>query len=106
MELKSQNICMEEQQQHAYSSRQQRKRYDALYFTHQTKDNYNAVDTKLTITVNKAAQAPNMPQAAMAPAHSTKKVGNIMLQDGWSWQEADKGHGACRWCGSDGDCGL
>lgn len=63
--------------------------YDVT-FTPSDKDNYNAVDTKLTITVNKAAQAPNMPQAAMAPAHSTKKVGDITLPDGWSWQEADK----------------
>ena len=63
--------------------------YDVT-FTPSDKDNYNAVDTKLTITVNKAAQAPNMPQAEMAPAHSTKKVGDIMLPDGWSWQEADK----------------
>ena len=42
------------------------------------------------MTVKQAAKAPNMPQAAMAPAHSTKKVGNITLQEGWSWQEADK----------------
>ncbi|CBL10666.1 MBG domain-containing protein [Roseburia intestinalis] len=63
--------------------------YDVT-FTPSDKDNYNAVDTKLTITVNKAAQAPNMPQAEMAPAHSTKKVGDIMLPDGWSWQEDDK----------------
>ena len=63
--------------------------YDVT-FTPSDKDNYNAVDTKLTLIVNKAAQAPNMPQAAMAPAHSTKKVGDIKLPDGWSWQEADK----------------
>ena len=63
--------------------------YDVT-FTPSDKDNYNAVDTKLALTVNKAAQAPNMPQAEMAPAHSTKKVGDIMLLDGWSWQEDDK----------------
>ena len=63
--------------------------YDVT-FTPSDKDNYNAVDTKLTITVNKAAQAPNMPQAEMAPAHSTMKVGDITLPDGWNWQEADK----------------
>lgn len=63
--------------------------YDVT-FTPSDKDNYNAVDTKLALTVNKAAQAPNMPQAEMAPAHSTKKVGDIMLPDGWNWQEADK----------------
>ena len=67
----------------------QKTEYDVT-FTPSDKDNYNAVDTKLTIIVNKAAQAPNMPQAAMAPAHSTKKVGDITLPDGWSWQEDDK----------------
>lgn len=67
----------------------QKTEYDVI-FTPSDKDNYNAVDTKLVLTVNKAAQAPNMPQAAMAPAHSTKKVGDITLPDGWSWQEADK----------------
>lgn len=67
----------------------QKTEYDVT-FTPSDKDNYNAVDTKLTLTVNKAVQAPNMPQAAMAPAHSTKKVGDITLPDGWSWQEDDK----------------
>lgn len=67
----------------------QKTEYDVT-FTPSDKDNYNAVDTKLALTVNKAAQAPNMPQAAMAPAQSTKKVGDITLPDGWSWQEADK----------------
>ena len=63
--------------------------YDVT-FTPSDTANYNAVDTKITITVNKAAQAPNMPQTAMAPAHSTKKVGDTTLPDGWSWQEADR----------------
>ena len=67
----------------------QKTEYDVT-FTPSDKDNYNAVDTKLTLTVNKAAQAPNMPETTMTPAHSTKKVGDITLPDGWSWQEADK----------------
>ena len=67
----------------------QKTEYDVT-FTPSDKDNYNAVDTKLTLTVNKAAQAPNMPQTAMAPAHSTNKVGDITLPEGWSWQEADR----------------
>lgn len=67
----------------------QKTEYDVT-FTPSDKDNYNAVDTKLALTINKAAQAPNMPQAEMAPAHSTKKVGDITLPDGWSWQEDDK----------------
>ena len=63
--------------------------YDVT-FTPSDTDNYNAVDMKISLTVNKAAKAPNMPEAAMTPAHSTKKVGNITLPEGWSWQEADK----------------
>ena len=63
--------------------------YDVT-FTPSDTDNYNAVDMKISLTVNKAAKAPNMPQAEMAPAHSTKKVGDITLPDGWNWQEADK----------------
>ena len=66
-----------------------RTEYDVI-FTPSDTDNYNAVDTKLTLIVNKAAQAPNMPQTAMAPVHSTKKVGDITLPNGWSWQEDDK----------------
>lgn len=42
------------------------------------------------MTVKQAAKAPNMPENAMTPAHSTKRVGDIILPEGWSWQEADK----------------
>ena len=65
------------------------KGYQAV-FTPDDTNNYNTVTRTITVTVNKAAKAPNMPEAAMAPAHSTKKVGDITLPDGWSWQEADK----------------
>ena len=63
--------------------------YDVI-FTPSDTDNYNAVDMKIILTVNKAVKAPNMPEAAMAPAHSTQKIGDIILPEGWSWQEADK----------------
>ena len=65
------------------------KGYQAV-FTPDDTNNYNTVTRTITVTVNKAAKAPNMPEAAMTPAHSTKKVGDITLPDGWSWQEADK----------------
>ena len=65
------------------------KGYQAV-FTPDDTNNYNTVTRTITVTVNKAAKAPNMPQAAMTPAHSTKKVGDITLPDGWNWQEADK----------------
>ena len=67
----------------------QKTEYDVI-FTPSDTDNYNAVDMKIILTVNKAAKAPNMPEAAMEPAHSTQKIGDITLPDGWSWQEADK----------------
>ncbi len=63
--------------------------YDVT-FTPSDTDNYNAVDMKISLTVNKAAKAPNMPEAAMALAHSTKKVGDITLPDGWNWSDTDK----------------
>ena len=59
-------------------------------FTPSDTANYNTVGIKLSLTVNKAAKAPNMPETTMTPAHSTKKVGDITLPDGWSWQEADR----------------
>lgn len=58
------------------------KGYQAV-FTPDDTNNYNTVTRTITVTVNKAAKAPNMPEAAMTPAHSTKKVGNITLQEGW-----------------------
>ena len=65
------------------------KGYQAV-FTPDDTNNYNTVTRTITVTVNKAAKAPNMPEAAMAPAHSTKKVGDIILPECWGWQEADK----------------
>lgn len=63
--------------------------YDVILTPSDT-DNYNVVDTNLTLTVNKAAKAPNMPGTTMAPAHSTKKVGDITLPEGWNWSDNDK----------------
>ena len=63
--------------------------YDVT-FTPADTTNYQSAVTTISITVNKAAKAPNMPETAMTPAHSTKKVGNITLPEGWSWQEADR----------------
>ena len=54
-------------------------------------DNYAGLTSDpVVFTINKAAKAPNMPETTMTPAHSTKKVGDITLPDGWSWQEADR----------------
>ena len=54
-------------------------------------DNYSGLTSDpVVFTIAKAAKAPNMPENAMTPAHSTKKVGDIILPEGWSWQEADR----------------
>ena len=54
-------------------------------------DNYAGLTSNPAVfTIAKAAKAPNMPENAMTPAHSTKKVGDIILPEGWNWQEADK----------------
>ena len=54
-------------------------------------DNYAGLTSNPAVfTIAKAAKTPNMPETTMAPAHSTKKVGDITLPDGWSWQEDDK----------------
>lgn len=54
-------------------------------------ENYTGLTSDPVIfTIAKAAKAPNMPETAMAPAHSTEKVGDIALPDGWRWLDADK----------------
>ena len=54
-------------------------------------DNYAGLTSNPAVfTIAKAAKAPNMPENAMAPAHSTQKIGDIILPEGWSWQESDK----------------
>lgn len=63
--------------------------YEAV-FTPADTVNYDTVNIKLTLTVNKAAQAPGMPGSAMQPAHSVVRVGDITLPDGWNWSEADR----------------
>lgn len=67
----------------------QKTEYDVT-FTPSDTGNYNVVDTRLTLTVNKAAKAPNMPGTTMAPAHSTKKVGDIILPEDWNWSDNDR----------------
>lgn len=51
--------------------------------------NWGTAETTVTLKVNKALCPQNMPQTAMAPAHSVKTVGEAALPQGWSWEEAD-----------------
>lgn len=52
--------------------------------------NYNTADMKITLTVNKAENAPRMPKPTMQAAYGTIKVGNVRLPNGWSWADADR----------------
>ncbi|MGN0330576.1 MAG: YDG domain-containing protein, partial [Kineothrix sp.] len=53
-------------------------------------ENCNAAERAITLTVNKAQSAPNMPDSAMDAEGSCKKIGEVPLPEGWEWQEADK----------------
>lgn len=52
-------------------------------------NNWGTAETTVTLKVNRALCPQNMPQTAMAPAHSVKTVGEAALPQGWSWEEAD-----------------
>ena len=52
--------------------------------------NYNPVEAKVTLTVNKAQNAPNMPGSTMDVSNSLEKVGDVSLPEGWEWQASDQ----------------
>ena len=52
--------------------------------------NYNPVEAKVTLTVNKAQNAPNMPGSTMDVSNSLEKVGDVSLPQGWEWQASDQ----------------
>ena len=64
-------------------------KYDVV-FTPTDAENFNTVETKITLTVNKAASAPNIPSSIRNVANSCKKVSDITLPTDWVWKEADK----------------
>jgi len=63
--------------------------YDVV-FTPTDAENYNTVETKITLTVNKADNTPNMPEdTELSVPYGTKTVGTVELPEGWVWSEAD-----------------
>ena len=65
-------------------------KYDVV-FTPTDAKNYNTVETKITLTVNKAASAPGLPNNNMKVDYGKKKVSDITtLPEGWAWQDEDK----------------
>lgn len=51
---------------------------------------YEILEGNISITVKKAEYAPNMPESTMNISDSIEKVGDIVLPDGWEWQDADR----------------
>ena len=50
--------------------------------------NYNAVSKDITIMVNKAVNAPNMPGTSINASNRCNTVGDVPLPSGWVWQES------------------
>ena len=61
-----------------------------VVFTPDDTENYNTVETTITLTVNKAETAPDMPESTMSVLYSTGTVGEVTLPDDWAWQDSDK----------------
>ena len=62
----------------------------ALIFTPTDVDNYNTVETKITLTVNKLDNTPNMPKdTEIFVPYGTKTVGEVTLPEGWVWNAED-----------------
>lgn len=62
----------------------------AVVFTPSDTKNYETVEGRITLTVYKGGNAPNMPGSAMDVSNSIQKVGDIILPKGWEWQDTDK----------------
>ncbi len=58
----------------------------SLVFTPVDTVNYKTVTTAMTVTVNKAEDAPNMPEAVMNVENSVNTVSAITLPEDWTWQ--------------------
>ena len=55
--------------------------------------NYNAASKDITIMVNKADNAPNMPGTSINASNRCNTVGDVPLPSGWAWQEAYRNTG-------------
>lgn len=64
--------------------------YDVI-FTPDDTVNYNTINMKLTLDIQKNAKTPNTPAAELEPIHCMEKVGDVSLPENWSWSDADKG---------------
>lgn len=61
-----------------------------VVFTPSDGVNYDTVYGEVTLTVQKAPNAPNMPEDAIDVARRFEKAGDVPLPEGWEWQESDR----------------
>lgn len=52
--------------------------------------NYSSVETKITLTIQQAENAPNMPADTMNVENGFEKISDVQLPSGWQWQDTDK----------------
>ena len=52
--------------------------------------NYETVEFKVTLTVNKVLNPPDMPGDTMNVSYDCKTVGDVTLPDNWTWQNSDR----------------
>lgn len=60
-----------------------------LVFTPDDTDNYNTATAAVNVIVNKAAQAPNVPQPDMNVKNGVTSLADVELPEGWSWENED-----------------
>ncbi len=66
-----------------------RTKYTVI-FTPDEGTNYSSVETEITLVVEKAENAPNMPSGTMNVPRRCEKVGDVELPAGWQWRETDR----------------
>ncbi len=62
----------------------------AVVFTSTDRANYESVETRVSLTVNRAQNAPNMPSVAMSVPYSCEKVEDVLLPEGREWQTSNQ----------------
>lgn len=62
-----------------------------VVFTPAELTNYSTAEITITLKVNKAQNAPNMPGSTLSVDNKCEKIGDVTsLPTGWEWQDADK----------------
>ncbi len=65
-------------------------KYDLeVLFTPTDTTNYTGTSTTVTLTVNKAKNAPNMPSSKISASYDITTVGGVELPEYWNWDSAD-----------------